>query len=183
MGGSGNGQQTSTNTASYPEEFKPLANSAREQIQAMQQALPLAGFAQPNPGQTAGIAPFQQATMNMLPGLLAPSWGLNTLQQMNQPLGQLAGNAIGVGNQTSPFTNALAALASGGFGTGQPSFPGAQPQTPFQMQAPTTPQAAPQSNVMGGSPDMIAQLMAQLSRPVPQTTPTLPGGVTGPVPQ
>lgn len=180
MGGGG-GQEVK-NTGEYPAEFKPLATKAAAQIGQMQQALPLAGFAAPNPGQTAGIAPFQQAAMNMAPQLLAPSWGLQTLQQMGQPVNQLANNAIGVGNQTSPFTNAMSALASGGFGTGNPSFPGAQPQTPFQMQQPGMPAIAPQANVVGGSPDQMAQLTSQLSRPIPPSTPILPGAVTGPVP-
>ena len=183
MGGSGGGQQTSTSTASYPEEFRPLAASAREQIQALQGALPLASFGQANPGQTAGLSPFQQATMNFAPQLLAPSWGLDTLQNMGQPIGQLANNAIGVGNQTAPFSNALTALASGGFGTGQQSFPGQPAPTPFQLQQPTMTTPAPQPNVVGGGNDLIAQLMAQLTQPIPGSTPTLPGGVTGPIPR
>lgn len=183
MGGSGGGTQTSTNTASYPAEFKPLAKRAATEIHALQGALPLASFGQAQPGQTAGIAPFQQATMNVLPGLLAPSWGLETLQNLGQPLNQLAGNAIGVGNQNAPFSNALTALASGGFGTGQPSFPGAAAPSPFQLQTPTMAQAAPQPNVVGGGQDLISQLLAQLSQPIPTSTPVLPGGVIGPVPK
>lgn len=183
MGGSGGGTQSTTNSATYPDEFKPLATGAGKQILAMQKALPLAQFGKANPAQTAGLAPFQQATMNLIPQLLAPSWGLETLQNLGQPIGSLANNAIGVGNQTGPFSTALSALASGGFGTGQQSFPGASPQTPFQMQTPNMTQAAPQPNVVGGGNDLIAQLMAQLSQPIPQTTPTLPGGITGPTPR
>src|SRR3990172_7361909 len=133
MGGGGQNQATTTeNQASYPAEFKPLATGAANQILNMQRRLPLSSFAKANPGQTAGISPFQQAVMNFAPQLLAPSWGLETLQNLGQPINQLAGNAVGVGNQTSPFSNALTALASGGFGTGQPSFPGAAAPTPFQ---------------------------------------------------
>lgn len=183
MGGSGGGTQSTTNTASYPEEFKPLATGAVNQMLRLQGKLPLAQFAQPNPGQTAGISPFQQATMNFIPSLLAPSWGLETLQNMGQPIGQLANNAIGVGNQTSPFSNAMTALASGGFGTGQQSFPGMAAPPTFQMQNPNMTQAAPQPNVVGGGQDLISQLLAQLSQPVPSSVPTLPGGVTGPVPK
>lgn len=183
MGGSGGGEQQTTNTASYPAEFKPLAKGAASQILGLQKSLPLASFGQANPAQTAGIAPFQQATMNMLPQLLAPSWGLDTLQHLGQPINQLAGNATGIGNQTSPYSNALTALASGGFGTGQQSFPGAPAPTPFNMQTPGMTQSAPQPTIMGpGTNGLIAQLMSQLGRPVPSSTPVLPGGVTGPVP-
>lgn len=178
MGGSGGGgTQTSTNTASYPEEFKPLATGAANQIRSLQKALPLSQFSAPNPAQTAGIAPFQQATMNMLPQLLAPSWGLDTLQHLGQPITQLAGNAVGIGNQTSPFSNALAALSSGGFGTGQPVFPGSMPPTPFNLQTPGMTQPAPQPTIMGpGTNNLIPQLTSQLAKPVPSSTPILPAG-------
>lgn len=180
MGGGG-GQETQ-NTGEYPTQFQPIARGAADQILQLQGALPLAAFGQPNPGQTAGVSPFQQAAMNFIPQLLAPSWGLETLQNLGQPIGQLANNAIGVGNQTSPFSNAMTALASGGFGTGQPSFPGMAAPSPFQMQNPNMTQAAPQPNIVGGGQDLIAQLVAQLSQPIPATTPVLAGGVTGPTP-
>jgi len=174
MGGSGGGTQTSTNTASYPAEFKPLAKSAVSQIQGLQNMLPLAQFGQAHPGQTAGIAPFQQATMNFLPQLLAPSWGLETLQNLGQPINQLAGNAIGVGNQNTPFSNALAAVSSGGFGTGRQSFPGASAPTPFNLQTPNMTQATPQPTVVGpGTEGLVPQLQNQLSSPVPSSTPVL----------
>lgn len=178
MGGSGGGgTQSTTNTASYPKEFKPLAKGAADQILAMQNSLPLAGFGQANPGQTAGISPFQQATMNMIPHLLAPSWGLETLQNLGAPMSQLAQNATAAGN---PYSTALTALASGGFGGGQQSFPGMTLPPPIPGMA----QAAPQSTVAGpGTNGLIAQLMAQLSQPVPSSTPTLLGGITGPVPK
>lgn len=184
MGGSGGGgTQTSTNVASYPEEFKPLATSARKQIQGLQQALPLVGFAQPNPGQTAGISPFQQATMNFIPNLLAPSWGLSTLQNLDDPITQLAGNAINVGNQTDPYTQSLNALRSGGFGAGSQSFPGAPFQPPESMTPPQMTQVAPQATILGpGNEQLIATLMSQLTGPLPTTTPVLNAPIMGQVP-
>lgn len=170
MGGGG-GQEVK-NTGEYPAEFKPLASGAAKQIQAMQNALPLAGFAVERPGQTAGIAPFQQAAMNMMPGLLTPSWGLQTLQQSGPSANQLASNAISVGNQTSPFTNAMAALQSGGLGSGRESFPGLLPTTPASpMQNPNIQSAAPQPNVMGYDANLAPTLQSQLERPIQPSTP------------
>jgi hypothetical protein len=183
MGGGGEGQQTTQNTGTYPEEFKPIARNAAKNILAMQSALPLVGFSQPNPGQTAGLAPFQQAVANFAPSLLAPSWGLQTLQNLGGPISQLAGNAINAGNQTDPYTRAMNAAASGGFGAGAQSFPGAPFQNPTALVAPSFNQTAPQPTVVGpGTENLISQLTGSLSSPIPATTPTLSGAVTGPLP-
>ena len=186
MGGSGGGNQSSTtsNTASYPAEFKPLAKGAGAQILAAQKALPLANFANANPSQTAGLAPFQQAVANFSPYLLAPSWGLSTLQNLGQPINQLAGNAVSVGNQTDPYTRAMTALQSGGFGGGATSFPGGPMAPPPQLQLPGMTQTAPQSNVVGApNSDFISQLLASLHMPQTATTPILNAPITGPVPK
>ena len=183
MGG-GQGQTTqTTNTASYPAQFQPLATSAVRQIQALQNALPVAQFAGAQPAQIAGISPFQQATMNFLPNILAPSWGLQQLQELGTPMANLANQALNVGNASQGYTNAANALGTGGFGVGSPSNPvfggiSANPLSPLNFSPTST-----QPTVAGpGTGDLVSQLLAQLSQPVPQSTPTLtpapiqPGG-------
>lgn len=167
MGGSPGGTQTTTNTASYPKEFRPLAKGAAGQILDLQNQLPLAGFGQAHPGQTAGISPYQQAVLNFTPQLLAPSWGLSALQNLGQPINQIVQNA---GSPSSPYAAALNALSSGGFGTGRPVFPSAGGSLP----TPSLTSPTPQSTVVGpGTSDLVSQLQSQLSSPVPSTTPIL----------
>ena len=56
-GSGGEGQSTTETQASFPPEFRPLAESAVPQIQATQKALPLVRFAEPFPAQVAGLSP------------------------------------------------------------------------------------------------------------------------------
>lgn len=174
-GGSGGGQETQ-NTGEYPAQFQPLAQGAANQILKLQKALPLARFANPNPGQTAGIAPFQQAAMNFMPNLLNPSWGLQSLQNMGGGMDAMMGNTLGANN---PYNTALNALSSGGFGTGNPSFP--------QVAQPTLPNLnvpGAQPTVLGpGTEGLVASLLSQLSQPIPGSVPVLNAPVTGPIPQ
>ena len=76
------GGGTSTTKSEFPPEFRPLAESAVEQIQALQDALPLSGFAASNPREVPGLAPFQQAALGLLPSTLLPTQGLKTLQRL-----------------------------------------------------------------------------------------------------
>src|SRR3990172_4877963 len=100
-GGGGSGQSTTTSQASYAPEFKPLAKSAVEQIQAMQKLLPLISFTGYQPQPTAGLAPMQRfAIENLVPGTFAPTPGLQASQDTTLPLGLLGYGAIGAGGPT-----------------------------------------------------------------------------------
>lgn len=77
----GGGSQTTTK-AEFPPEFRPLATSAVSQIQALQNAQPLASFGTADPQDVAGISPFQQAALNFVPQLFAPSPGVAALHSL-----------------------------------------------------------------------------------------------------
>ena len=161
MGGGGSRPQSSTTTqsAEYPPEFRPLASSAVGQIQALQNLLPLAQFGATHPMQTAGISPFQQATLNQIPFTLSPTAGLQGLFGLQQPLGNLAQAALGYGGPTPAAQWALSRL-------GAPQFVGGPPPsiTPQGIATPT--------NVLG-APTLPADLAALLAQSVPPTTPFL----------
>lgn len=165
-GGSGGGGTTTTSTeAQFPPEFRPLAKSAVKEIQGLQGALPLSQFATPAPQGTAGISPFQQATLNEIPFMLAPSPALQTLQGLTQPFGQLAQFATNAG---APTAGAQAALA----GLGVPIAP----MVPPALTLPVTPT---QTNILGG-PTLPGTLAAQLHAPIPTETPILTPPPLGP---
>ena len=162
MGGGGSRPQSSTTTqsAEYPPEFRPLASSAVGQIQALQNLLPLAQFGATHPMQTAGISPFQQATLNQIPFTLSPTAGLQGLFGLQQPLGNLAQAALGYGGPTPAAQWALSRL-------GAPQLAGGLPPNimPQGVAAPT--------NVLG-APISSMDLAALLGQPIPQATPFLP---------
>ena len=62
-GSGGGGSSASTSEASYPAEFRPLATSAVKDIQELQKALPVKGFAGYQPQGVAGLSPLQVYTM------------------------------------------------------------------------------------------------------------------------
>ena len=171
MGGGGSDSTTqSTTNATFPPEFRPLAEGAVEQILALQQALPLSQFAGTEPQGVAGIAPFQQAALNFIPGLLQPSAGLNPLNELTTPLSQAAGQAFGVGQRAPGTQGALDALVASGrvpAGTAAPPTPAFSLQQ-FLSQLPQSQQLA--SVIPGVDPQALAQL---LGRPIPQTTPVI----------
>ena len=112
-GGGGSGQSTTTSQASYADEFKPLAKSAVEQIQAMQKLLPLISFTGYQPQPTAGLAPMQRfAIENLVPGTFAPTPGLQASQDTTLPLGLLGYGAIGAGGPTGAAQSALNTLTA-----------------------------------------------------------------------
>lgn len=150
MGGSGGGQhQVSETGAAYPEEFRPLATAAVNQIKNMQIANPLSQYAAAHPQSVAGIAPLQQAAMNLGPKALQTNWGLETMQNMTQPLNTISQNAAAIGN-VNPYASVLQALGSGGFGAGKQAFPGlsSMPQLP-QLAAPIAAPARVNQTVAG----------------------------------
>lgn len=178
MGGSGGGgPQTSEtkNSAQYPDEFKPLAAGAAQQLLSLQSALPVSQFANPHQAQIAGLSPFQQATMNFLPQTLAPTWGLQQMQNMSQPINTLANNSLNVGNNTGGFNQAMQALFSGGLGSGHQAFPGMTPPTAPHLQG-VNAVTAPQQTVVGpNTANLVSMLQDQLNgQPIPASTPILP---------
>jgi hypothetical protein len=155
MGGSGGGG-TQTTQAEYPPEFRPLATAAVEQIRALQRALPLAAFAEPRPPLTAGVSPYQQAAMNLLPGLLTPTAGLQSLGTLGPSFAGAAQNALQAGQPTGGAQWALNRLA-----------PGVVP-LPNMMLVPGPTSFAPQT--LGD----VATLQAALQQPIPGMTPFMP---------
>ncbi|OGB40128.1 MAG: hypothetical protein A2W72_09275 [Burkholderiales bacterium RIFCSPLOWO2_12_67_14] len=112
-GGGGSGQSTTTSQASYAPEFRPLAESAVKQIQAMQELLPLISFTGYQPQPTAGLAPMQRfAIENLVPGTLLPTPGLQASQDTTLPLGLLGYGAIGAGGPTGAAQSALNTLTA-----------------------------------------------------------------------
>ena len=168
----GGGDTVSTQAAEFPPEFRPLATSAVGQIQALQNLLPLAGFGTFAPQGTAGVSPFQQAAMNLVPRALTPTTGLAALYGTANPLGLSALSAMQAGQQTPGAQQALRAL--GLTGVAPPSV------TPNQFAAAIPQVVPPQSIVPGMSAAEVAGLFGQLQRPLPTTTPTVtaPGQVS-----
>lgn len=181
MGGGPSNSQTTTGTdAKYPAEFAPLASSAVKQIQQLQGALPLATFSQAQPQGVAGISPFQQATMNMLPSTLAPSWGLQTMQNLTPGFSNVMNNATIAGNNPNNiYSGALQALGSGGFGAGKPAFP-AMPTQFMDMTKVQLPNAQTNQTVLGPHTENVMAQLQGLNRAVPNSTPVQSSPVIGP---
>ena len=111
-GGSGGGKQTSESVASYPEEFRPLATSARKEIQALQKALPLVSHAQFQPASVPGLSPVEQFTINelvMRTPYLPES--LAGLLELPEPVGVATKGAARAGAPTKASEGALGWLS------------------------------------------------------------------------
>jgi hypothetical protein len=180
-GGPSNSQTTSSGSASYPDEFKPLARTAVSQIQALQQHLPLFGFAAAQNIPTAGMSQFQKAGMSFIPQTLQNSAGLQTMQNMTPAYNQVGANAVGIGNQ-NPYAGALQALMSGGLGMGRQSFPGTPMPQPFQMKAPNVTPAPVNQTVAGPNTGNLVNTIASQTTPYIGTSlgDILPGFTIGP---
>lgn len=152
----GGGGQETTTRAEFPPEFRPLAEAAVRQIMALQQGLPLSQFGTPRLTPTAGISPFQQAAMNMLPQTLAPTAGLQSLATLGPSLAGTAQRSLEAGAPTVGANWALQQLA-----------PGLSP-----MQGATTPVPGPTTFVPQPLGD-VQGLTQQLGRPIPTETPAL----------
>ena len=112
MGGGSDSTTTSTQSAEFPPEFRPLATGAVNQILALQEALPIAGFSGFSPRTIAPLSPLQQQGLSLVPSLLNPTAGLRSLQQLGAPVAGVAGSALGAGQPTVASQRALAALNS-----------------------------------------------------------------------
>ena len=89
-GGRGGGGTTTTQThAEYPEEFRPLAEAAVKQIIALQGRLPLENFGEAQLARVAGLSPFTQAGMSLVPSLMMRSPAEQQLGQVPNTLGDL----------------------------------------------------------------------------------------------
>lgn len=111
MDGGGGSKTTSTQSSDYPPEFRPLAKSAVEQIQAMQQQLPLAMFTGYQPAGTAGLAPLQQfAIDNLIPATMRPTAGLQGQAATPGAVSAAAYGATSAGGPTQAENAALATL-------------------------------------------------------------------------
>jgi len=180
MGGGGDNTKTEAG-GEYPPEFRPLASAAADQIKAFQAVAPLAAFAASNPQRVAGISPFQQAGMNLIPSLLNPLPMLAQLRSFNKPIGYAASGAYAAGQQTPASQAGLQALINQGR---VPSFNTTNPALPV---SPATFQAGLPANIpsdtallSGMTSPQVAALQSQLTRPVPSTTPILSGGSGAP---
>src|SRR3990167_7120084 len=82
-GGSGGGGTTTSQAhAEYPEEFRPLAESAVKEIIGLQGRLPLAEFGVAQPARVAGLSPFTEAGMSLVPSLMLQTPPEQALQQV-----------------------------------------------------------------------------------------------------
>ena len=107
MGGGSGGQKTESK-AEYPEEFKPLAESARKQIEALQNALPLVSHAQFQPAGVAGLSPVEQFAIEELvmrtPYLPA---SFQSLMDLPEPVGAASQGAVRAGQGSKGAAGAL----------------------------------------------------------------------------
>lgn len=107
-GGGGGGKSTSTTEASYAPEFRPLADSARKEIEALQKVVPLVSHAGFQPAGVAGLSPMDQFTINELvtrtPYLPASFEGL---MQLPEPVGAATRGAVKAGEHTNAARGAL----------------------------------------------------------------------------
>lgn len=118
-GGSGGGTTTTSTNSSYPEQFRPLAESAVSQIQAMQGLLPLTSFTNWMPGGTAGLGPAAQFGIDqLLPSTLEMGEGTRGLLSLAAPVGQTAMGALGASGPTGAENLAMSRLLHTG-GTGE----------------------------------------------------------------
>lgn len=111
-GGGSDTTTTSTQKAEFPPEFRPLATAAVNQILGLQEALPISGFAGFSPRTIAPFSSLQQQGLSLVPSLLKPTAGLQSLQQLGAPVAGAAGTAIGAGQPTVASQRALEALNS-----------------------------------------------------------------------
>lgn len=94
--GGGGSQKSKTEALSeYPAEFKPLASSSVKQIQAAQDALPLAAFTSPQPQQVAGLSPYTLAGMELVPFTAQTTQPEQSLYAMQNMWRDLANRAVG----------------------------------------------------------------------------------------
>ena len=107
-GGGGGGTQTSKSEASYPAEFRPLAESARKQIEALQAALPLVSHAGFQPAGVAGLSPVEQFTINEL-AMRAPYLPATfaSLMELPEPVGAASQGAVRAGQGSRGAAGAL----------------------------------------------------------------------------
>lgn len=111
-GGGGGG--TTISTAELPPELRPLFSGAGQQLLATQNALPLNQFTQWNPGSVAGIAPMQQAALDLLPSTTQAPSGLQALYGSAPGLNAAATGLYDVAGRTGPSQAALNTLSNSG---------------------------------------------------------------------
>jgi len=140
----GTGRSSQTQTATIPDELKPLINASVLQAMGLQEAMPITGFSEPHPQTVPGLTPQQEALIGQTIGFSqAPpgSWldqqAFNMANQAgssnpfqgqamgfagqaasgNQYQGQSSSMATGAGNLMGPEQEAMAGL--GLFSQGQ----------------------------------------------------------------
>ena len=183
-GGSGGGGTSTTQAhAEYPEEFRPLAEAAVKQIIALQGRLPLESFGEAQTARVAGLSPFTQAGMSLVPSLMLRSPAEQQLGQVPNTLGDLLGQFGPVMQPTNAAQGALGFLG-GQIGRNlqlapsmwqPPRLPQAAPTpTAFQgFNAPLMPQGgAPQGGGVGGDMSGILEAppLMSLQTPLPLQT-------------
>lgn len=181
MAGGGGGQSQTTSEASYPSEFRPLATSAVNEIQALQKALPLVSHAQFQPAGVAGLSPIEQFTINEMvmrtPYLPA---SFENLMQLPEPVGIASKNAASAGEQTKSSKGALDYLTSF---LGRDVSPAPSATMPMQVMTklPMPDTAFPglsRSTLEAARPN-IANQPVPMIQPIPQA-PALPPPVAAP---
>jgi len=164
----GGGSQKTESQASYPEEFKPLAVSARKQIEALQQALPLVSHAQFQPAGVAGLSPVEQFAIEELV-MRTPYLPVTfeSLLQLPEPVGAASQGAVKAGKGSKGAAGALDYLS--GF-LGRDVRPEAPASTlPFQT---LTRLPSPETAFPGLSAGTIETMRPGIARaPVPMAQP------------
>lgn len=173
MGGGGSQQQSE---ASYPEEFRPLASSAVQRIQALQNMLPVENFAAFQPAGTAGIAPMQQMAMeNLIPSTFLMPRGVEGLFALQNPVGWSAYGSAQAGAPTQGAQSALDML-SGRLGSSPQLRSTAGLEQGLVQSLPNV--AAPSTAFPGISPQQsFAMAREAANRPVPILGGPGPSGV------
>jgi len=174
MGGGGSQGSRTEAQSTYPTEFKPLAKAAADQIQAFQLLSPVSMFAATSPQRVAGISPFQQAGMNLIPNLLNPLPTLAQLRAFNAPIGYAASGAYAAGQQTPASRAGMQALINSGRVPSFDTVSPVQPVSPAAFQAGLPANIPSETALLSGmTVPQVAALQAQLARPIPTTVPVL----------
>jgi hypothetical protein len=190
----GGGRSTTTSEANFPPEFRPLATSAVQQIQALQDLLPLAEFGQPVARPVAGLAPFTRAGFELASMVPFSSAAEQGLLDLSIPIGQLARQSLGAVGEPVAATRAALAMLAPQLGTGPtgPRPTGTTESNPLWVPTPFMPspftgltETPAQARAFGANPGNVPFftlppiMLPQLPRPVPPM-PGLPGlGIPG----
>jgi len=116
MGGGSGGQVTQN--ASYAPEFRPIAEAAGDQVLKLIEAAPVWRFAAPANQGTAGLSPWQQFGMSIIPYMGMTTEPMRQFGNIPTPVSAAALGSAAMGDVTPAAQRSLASFDKyGGVGT------------------------------------------------------------------